>query len=109
LEADIKARSEACFADPKQDRFAIAALTRSRSDQVVSPVAAAAVTVPTLGVVGTADPAKAGLESLKQIRPAFRLIMVEGATHSGQRGIMTRPELIAVLREFLGGNRMSSQ
>jgi pimeloyl-ACP methyl ester carboxylesterase len=108
-EADIKARSAACFADANQDRFAIAALTRSRSDQVVSRAAAAAVAVPTLGVVGTADPARTGLEALRQIRPDIQLLMVEGATHSGQRGIVTRPELVAALREFIGRNRMSSQ
>src|SRR4051812_42066479 len=47
----LRELSASCMADTTQDRFAVAALTRSRVDQVVAPVAAAAVTVPTLAIV----------------------------------------------------------
>jgi len=108
-EEDIKARSAACFADPNQDRFAIAALTRSRADQVITPAQAAAVTVPTLGIVGSLDPRKAGLERLKKLRPSLKVIVVDGAVHAGDRGILARPEFIAALREFIAANRTSSR
>ena len=104
-EQEIKALSEACFADPNQDRFAMAALTRSRGDQLIERMQAAAVKVPTLGIVGTLDPNKVGLEALKKLRPNLELIIVDGATHGGERGILRRPELIAAIREFIGGKR----
>lgn len=108
-EEDIKARSAACFADPNQDRFAIAALTRSRADQVITPAQAAAVTVPTLGIVGSLDPQTAGFERLKKLRPSLKLVVIDGAVHAGDHGILTRPEFIAALREFIAANRTSSR
>jgi len=94
----IAVLSASCLAT--QDRFALAAVTRSRVDHVMTPAAAAAVTVPTLAIVGTDDPMKAGLDSLVRIRPSVRLVIVTGATHAGPRGILRRPELIAALRDF---------
>jgi pimeloyl-ACP methyl ester carboxylesterase len=103
-EARIKELSTECFADSTRDRFAIAALMRSRGDNDVAPAAAARVTVPTLGIVGTADPMKQGMDSLVAIRPGVRLILLDGATHAGPRGILTRKELVPALREFVGAH-----
>jgi pimeloyl-ACP methyl ester carboxylesterase len=100
----IKASSDACFADANQDRFAIAALTRSRADQTITPAEAANVVVPTLGIVGSLDPLMAGLEQLKAIRPSLRYVVVDGAVHSGDLGILARPELLVALREFISAN-----
>ena len=97
--------SAKCFADSTQDRFALAALTRSRADQAITPAATAAVKVPTLAIVGTDDPERAGLEALVRIRPSVKLVIVDGATHAGPRGILGRPELIAALRAFLSDHR----
>ena len=104
-EADLQARSKACMANPNQDRFALAALSRSGGDRVVSQSAAAAVTVPTLGIVGTLDPAQVGLQTLKKLRPSLALVIVEGATHNGAAGIVNRPELLANLRQFFAAHR----
>ena len=95
----LKVLSAACRG--AQDPFALAAVTRSRVDHVITPAAAAAVKVPTLAIVGTDDPMKAGLDSLVRIRPSVKLIVVNGATHAGPRGILRRPELISALRDFL--------
>lgn len=100
----IKELSKECFADSSRDRFAIAALMRSRGENDVAPAAAARVTVPTLGIVGTADPMKQGMDSLVAIRPSVRLILLDGATHAGPRGILTRKELVPALREFVGAH-----
>ena len=100
-EDSLKALSAKCFADTTQDRLAYAALTRSRADQAITPAATAAVKVPTLAIVGTDDPEKAGLEALVRIRPSVRLVTIDGATHAGPRGVLGRPELIAALRAFL--------
>lgn len=100
-EDSLKVLSTKCFADTSQDRLAFAALTRARAGHAITPAATAAVTVPTLGIVGSDDPEKAGLDALVQIRPSVRLVVVDGATHAGPRGVLGRPELIAALREFL--------
>jgi pimeloyl-ACP methyl ester carboxylesterase len=95
----VEALSASCLA--VQDRFALAAVTRSRPDHVMTRAAAAAVTVPTLAIVGTDDPMKAGLDTLVRIRPSVKLVVIDGATHAGPRGILRRPELIAALHDFL--------
>jgi pimeloyl-ACP methyl ester carboxylesterase len=100
-EDSLKVLSTKCFADTTQDRFALAALTRSRGDQAITPAATAAVKVPTLGIVGSNDPEKAGLEALVRIRPGVKLVVIDGATHGGPDGVLGRRELIAALREFL--------
>jgi len=100
-EKDIQALIATCMADSTRDRFALGAVARSRGDQRITSAAAAAVTVPTLGVVGSLDPARNGMETLKKLRPDLKLVVVEGATHAGERGILGRPELISALRDFL--------
>ena len=104
-EDSLKVLSAKCFADTTQDRFALAAVIRSNADQAITPAATAAVTVPTLGIAGSDDPEKAGLEALVRIRPSVKSVVVEGATHGGPRGILGRPELIAALRAFLSEHR----
>ena len=108
-EQQIAALSAACMADSTLDRFAFAAVARSRGDRRITPPAAAAVTVPTLAVVGSLDGARKGLETLKALRPGLKLVIVDGATHAGDRGILGRPELMAALREFLAANRVRTQ
>lgn len=106
-EEDINRRSAACLADSSQDRFAIAAVTRARRDNVIPLARAAAVTVPTLGIAGNLDPNVAGLQELKKVRPTLRLVVIDGAVHSSAdpRGAMRSPIFVAALREFLGTYR----
>lgn len=104
----MKVRSAACFADPNHDRFAVAALTRSRRDSVISRADAAAVRVPTFGIVGSLDPNQAGLQELKRVRPDLKLVVLEGATHGGVRGVLARPEFMITLREFLAAHTQLS-
>lgn len=94
--------SAACIADTTQDRFALAALRRSHADQVIAPAAAASVMVPTLAIVGSRDPLKADLDALQARRPSIEYVVVDSATHSGVRGILTRAETLSALRAFLG-------
>lgn len=106
-EQQIAALSSACMADSTQDRFALAAAVRSRGDQLITPAAAAAVTVPTLAIVGSLDTNnRKGLEALKALRPALDLVIIDGATHTGDRGILGRPETMTALRKFLATNRV---
>src|SRR5690348_14302982 len=103
-EDTLEAMSARCMADSTQDRFALAAITRARRDMVVSPDAVSRVTVPTLGIVGSDDLFRAGFEQLVRLRPSVKVVVVDGATHGGQRGILGRPETIAALREFLAAH-----
>jgi pimeloyl-ACP methyl ester carboxylesterase len=104
-EEELQAQSKACMANPNQDRFALAAIARGGAGRVIAPAAAAAVTVPTLAIVGNRDPNLAGLQNLQKLRPAIKLVVVEGATHGGETGIVRRPELIANLRQFISAQR----
>ena len=101
----ILARSKACFADPANDPKALGAYVRSRKYQVVDLKKAAAVTVPTLGIVGDQDGLMADMKKLKEMRPDIRLVLVSGATHGGQRGILMKPETETELLTFLDAHR----
>lgn len=97
-DAEFQKRSQACMADPNQDRFALAAVHRGMKDQVITPVQVSAIRVPTLGVVGSRDPYLAGFQELKKLRPAMKLVVIEGATHGTA---MRTPEFLSAVREFL--------
>ena len=111
-EEEWKKRSAACFADATQDPRAIAAVTRSRGETVVDPQKASAVSVPTLGIVGTLDPAATALERLKTLRPSLQLVRVQGAVHSSAAaaGLMRNPEFLTTVRAFIAsrGRRLTS-
>jgi pimeloyl-ACP methyl ester carboxylesterase len=108
-EEDIRERSAACFADVTQDRFAIAAVTRSRGATLIRAADAAAVTVPTLGIVGSLDPAIRGLKELNKIRPAVRLVVLDGAVHSSAdlRGVIRHAGFVPAVRSFIASSAVS--
>ncbi|HSL69514.1 MAG TPA: alpha/beta fold hydrolase [Longimicrobiales bacterium] len=101
-------RMQAALDNPEFDRCAQAALRRSFRDLTYTPTQAAAVTVPTLGIAGSADPNLAILRQLKSVRPALNLVVIEGATHAGARGAMSRPEFVAAIRDFVRSQRRAS-
>jgi hypothetical protein len=41
------------------------------------------------------------LEEFVRLRPSVKLVIIDGATHAGAPGILTRPETLAALRDFL--------
>jgi pimeloyl-ACP methyl ester carboxylesterase len=104
-EEEIRKASAACLANTAQDRFALAAVSRGMSDQVITPAQVAAVKVPTLGIVGSLDGYLAAFQEMKKLRPDLRLVVVEGATHGGANGAMRRPEFIAAVRDFISSKR----
>ena len=106
---EIKSLSAACMADPNQDRFALAALARARQYWTITPAQVAAVRVPTLGVVGSLDGNLKDFEELKRLRPDVKVVVIEGATHSGDRGASRRPEFIGAVREFISSIRAPSR
>ena len=101
---EIRQRSAACMADPNQDRYALAALHRALGEQAFTPAEAAAVKVPTLGIVGSLDPYLSNFRELQQLRPDMSLVVVENASHGGETGAMRRPEFVAAVREFIAAS-----
>jgi len=94
--AEMRERSARQLAG--QDPRALAAIRRSNPAQVVTEAQMAAVRVPTLGVVGTADPYIRDFHALKAAMPQLELVTVEGASHGSLPG---RPEFRAAVLDFL--------
>lgn len=82
-----------------KDPRALAAVRRSNPDQVVTETQMRAVKVPSLGIVGTADPYLKEFQQLKAAMPQLELVTIEGASHGSAPG---RPEFVAALLKFLG-------
>jgi pimeloyl-ACP methyl ester carboxylesterase len=97
-EDEFRKRSADCFANPDQDRFALAALHRAQKHNVIELMAAAAVKVPTLGIVGSLDPWLVQFNQLKKMRPDLQLVVLEGHTHATTP---RQPEFISQIRSFL--------
>jgi pimeloyl-ACP methyl ester carboxylesterase len=81
-----------------QDSRALAAARRSNSAQVVTLAQMAAVTVPALGVVGTADPYLSQFLELKAVMPQLDLVTIAAASHGSAPG---RPEFAQAVLTFL--------
>ena len=90
----------------RNDVRALAALQRGRSQLVVSPEKMAAVRVPTLGIVGSADPLLTSLQELKAAMPQMKLVVVDSATHGGPTGILRTPQFFTELRALVAANRV---
>ena len=102
-EEEIKKR-EAVLAGSGQDFVAFASVRRSYSDMVVTVAQMAVVKVPAISIVGTADPLYERVKELKKVMPRLKVVTIEGATHSGARGAVSRPEFVQAIREFLKAN-----
>lgn len=100
-EEDIQQRIAACRADKNFDQLATAASLRGYKDQAVTAEQMAAVKVPTMGIVGTLDHTLKDMQELKTIRPAMKLVLLEGVSHTGKTGIQGDPRLIAEIRSFI--------
>ena len=89
------------------DPLAMAAFARSRQRQVVTNTEIAAVRVPVLAVVGSVDPALAGVNELKATMPSLKVVVIEGASHSSadERGAPRRPEFVNAIREFVAAHK----
>ncbi len=98
-EAEIRADSERRLAG--EDPRALAAVRRSNPDQVVAIERLAGVPMPTLGIVGTADPYLRDFERLKAAMPRLELVTVPGASHGSAPGT---PEFRAALVRFLAAH-----
>ena len=100
-EEEIQQRIISCRADKNFDQQAVAASLRGYKDQAVTNAQMAAVKVPTLGIVGTLDHTLKAMQELKAIRPAMKLVLLEGVSHTGKTGIQGDPRLVTEIRTFI--------
>ena len=87
----------------ESDLRAHAALMRARRALLVSDAEIAAVRVPSLAVVGAADPALPRVEAMRRVWPGLRVEVVPGAAHPTvhERGLPRRPEFAQAIRRWI--------
>jgi pimeloyl-ACP methyl ester carboxylesterase len=102
----IQERSQQLLA--RNDRLAMAALVRSRGEQTFSAADMAAVQVPTLGLIGSADANLDAMHRLASVLPTLKVVVIEGATHGGTLGVTRRPEFVDNFREFTAAHKEAS-
>jgi pimeloyl-ACP methyl ester carboxylesterase len=102
----IQAQSQQRLA--RNDRFALAAVVRSRGEQIFSAAQMATVQVPTLGLIGSADANLAAMQQLTSVLPTLKVVVIEGATHGGALGVTRRPEFVDNFRAFTAAHKEAS-
>jgi pimeloyl-ACP methyl ester carboxylesterase len=105
-EEQIQAESQRRLA--RNDRLAMAALVRSRGEQAFSAADMAAIQVPTLGLIGSADANLDAMKRLASVLPTLKVVVIEGATHGGTLGVTRRPEFVDNFREFTASHKEAS-
>jgi pimeloyl-ACP methyl ester carboxylesterase len=87
------------------DVKALAALWRGYRTLVVQDGALAAARAPMIILIGSEDANSEGVPAFTKAHPQVRALVVQGAHHGGEQGVMRRPEFMATLREFLAATR----
>jgi pimeloyl-ACP methyl ester carboxylesterase len=100
-EQAIRARSREIAAS--SDVRAHAALMRARRALLVSDAAIAGVRVPTLALVGSADPALPRVQAMRKRWPGLQVEIVPSAAHPTvhERGLPRRPEFAQAIRRWI--------
>src|SRR5205807_1003302 len=104
-EQDIRSRSDALVTE--NDVKALAAYNREGSRELNSTdEETAAIKVPVLGIIGSLDNVRS-MNQLKSILPSLKVVVIDGATHAGDRTAARRPEFVAAIREFIAAHHGS--
>jgi pimeloyl-ACP methyl ester carboxylesterase len=100
-EEAIRARSREIAAS--SDLLAHAALMRSRRGLVVTDAEIAKVRVPSLAIVGGADPTLPRVQAMAKRWPGLEVEVVPGAAHPTvhERGLPRRPEFLRAIRRHI--------
>jgi len=98
-EEQIRAKSAALAA--VNDVKALAAYQRGGSRDLNSTDdEVAKITVPVLAVMGSVDNVPS-VQQLQKLLPSLKVVIIDGATHAGDRTAIRRPEFVAAIREFI--------
>jgi|TARA_B100001079_G_scaffold215474_1_gene190244 pimeloyl-ACP methyl ester carboxylesterase len=104
--SNVQEQARTADASDGQDYKALAAIPLSWEEQVVSESQLSSTTVPTIAIVGSEDPRLFGMKELKNIMPALKLVVIDGATHGGDDGALRRPEFIHTVYDFIYSHRL---
>jgi pimeloyl-ACP methyl ester carboxylesterase len=82
------------------DVKALAAMWRGGGLPLTSDGALKSAGFPMLSIVGTLDPSVSGVRELGKDHPQIKTLVLEGATHGGEQGVLRRAETMPALREL---------
>jgi pimeloyl-ACP methyl ester carboxylesterase len=85
----------------QNDPVALAHMYRSRRGHVVTLSEYKSLRVPLLAVVGSADPYNVAIAALAHDLPDLKVVIVDGASHAGTKGLQARPEFTTEVQGFL--------
>lgn len=89
----------------ENDVIALAAAMRSMGELAIPEEALRKNKVPTLTVVGTEDPLRAGVDRLSGVMSNHEVVYIEGANHLTALG----PELLRHVKEFIDRHRLEGE
>ena len=92
----------------RNDPLALAAVQRANKELSVTLLEVRAIRLPLLAIVGSADPIKAGVDTFKLVPRDLKVVVIDGATHSGTRSAAGRQEFAAAVRDFVAAHRSAS-
>jgi pimeloyl-ACP methyl ester carboxylesterase len=87
------------------DVQALAAMWRGGAFLPTTDAALKAAKFPMIEIIGTLDPAVSEVEPLRKAHPQIKTLVLEGATHGGEQGVLRRPETMTALRELWSRGR----
>jgi pimeloyl-ACP methyl ester carboxylesterase len=87
------------------DVKALAAMWRGGGFPLTTDAALKAARFPMIEIIGTLDPAVSEVEPLRKAHPRIKVLVLEGATHGGEQGVLRRAETMTALRELWSGAR----
>ena len=87
------------------DVKALAAMWRGGAFLLTTDRALKAARFPMIEIIGTLDPAVSEVEPLRKAHPQIKMLVLEGATHGGEQGVLRRPETMIALGELWSSTR----
>ena len=82
------------------DIKALAAMWRGGAFLLTTDAALKAAKFPMIEIIGTLDSAVSEVPSLRRTHPQIKMLVLEGATHGGEQGVLRRAETLPALREM---------
>jgi pimeloyl-ACP methyl ester carboxylesterase len=82
------------------DVKALAAMWRSGPFLITTDASLKAARIPMIEIIGTEDVAVTEVEPLEKAHPHIKTMVLKGATHGGEQGVLRRPETMAALRDL---------
>jgi pimeloyl-ACP methyl ester carboxylesterase len=87
------------------DVKALAAMWRGGAFLLTTDAALKAARFPMIEIIGTLDPAVSEVEPLRKAHPQIKTLVLEGASHGGEQGVLRRPETMAALHDLWSSAR----